>query len=251
MTNTNQPWGFWTTVGLTLLLVTILSIAEIIGSVAYVFQQIAIPANSEDVAAITKLFEAQLSRLINDGNFLSFIISVRSVMGVGILLFFCRLRNNISIRDYLGLHPFGWRQGLFWLIVLGLFVFLAEFLYQYTGRDAIPDFMQLAYDSADNKLFLWITIILLAPVFEELLFRGFLYAGFAPTSLGVSGSILLTAFLWAVVHLQYAWQEMLMVFCLGILLGLARWRSRSILLPIVLHAANNLLASIQVAAAQG
>lgn len=251
MTTANQPWGFWATVGLSLALMLILSITEIISSLAYVFHQVAIPTNSEDIEAITTLFEAQLAQVINDGNFLSFILSVRSVIGVGLLLLFCRLRNNITLRDYLGLHPFGWRQGLFWLLTLGLFVFLAEFLYQFMGRDAIPDFMRLAYASANNKLFLLITIILLAPVFEELLFRGFLYAGFASTPLGVSGSILLTAFLWAVIHLQYAWQEMLMIFILGLLLGIARWRSRSILLPIFLHAANNLLASIQVAAAQG
>ncbi len=251
MTTTNQPWGFGATVGLTLALMVILSITEVISSIAYVFQQIVIPTDSEDVEAITKLFEAQFAQLINDGNFLSFIVSVRSVVGVGLLLLFCRLRNNITVRDYLGLHPFHWRQGLLWLIVLGLFVFLSELLYQYIGRDAIPDFMQQAYASADNKIFLLITVILLAPVFEELLFRGFLYAGFSPTPLGVSGSIILTALLWAVIHFQYAWQEMVMVFIFGLILGIARWRSRSILLPIFLHAANNLLASMQVAAAQG
>ena len=45
------------------------------------------------------------------------------------------------------------------------------------------------------------------------------------SGLGVPGTILLAAGLWAAIHLQYDWFGIAQVFCLGLLFGWVRWRS--------------------------
>src|SRR5260370_238343 len=52
---------------------------------------------------------------------------------------------------------------------------------------------------------LWLAVVIAAPVSEELLFRGFLHRGWAPSWLGIAGTIILTSALWAALHQQYNW----------------------------------------------
>ena len=94
---------------------------------------------------------------------------------------------------------------------------------------------------------LWLATIIVAPVTEELLFRGFLHRGWAPSWLGVSGTIVLTSALWAALHQQYNWLGILCIFLMGLIFGWMRQRSGSTTLTIILHSLNNLFATILVA----
>ncbi len=93
---------------------------------------------------------------------------------------------------------------------------------------------------------LWFSVVVVAPVTEELFFRGFLHRGWAPSWLGVSGTIVLTSALWAVLHQQYNVFGILLIFVMGLIFGWMRQRSSSTLLPMVLHTVNNLLATVLV-----
>ena len=101
----------------------------------------------------------------------------------------------------------------------------------------------LAAKAAGVLPLLWLSTVVVAPVTEELFFRGFLHRGWAPSWLGVSGTIVVTAALWAVLHQQYNILGLLFIFVAGLILGWMRQRSGSTLLPMVLHTANNLLAT--------
>jgi membrane protease YdiL (CAAX protease family) len=91
-------------------------------------------------------------------------------------------------------------------------------------------------------------VVVVAPLGEELLFRGFLYRGWASSWLGVGGTILVTSLLWAMLHQQYNWYGILVIFCLGLLFGWLRQRSGTTTLTMILHALNNLFTMILVAA---
>jgi uncharacterized protein len=93
---------------------------------------------------------------------------------------------------------------------------------------------------------LWITVLVSAPVFEEIIFRGFLMRGWSESRLGAMGAILLSSLAFAVIHTQYNLYNMGFVLGLGLLLGVMRWRSGSTMLTIMLHAAWNLATSITV-----
>lgn len=82
--------------------------------------------------------------------------------------------------------------------------------------------------------------VLLAPLFEELLFRGAMFSAFL-RRWGLWPALAAPSLLWAVVHVQYedGW-TMLWIGGLGVLLTIIRWRSGSLYLPLTLHAAHNL-----------
>ena len=51
--------------------------------------------------------------------------------------------------------------------------------------------------------------------------------------------ILITALLWAFVHVQYDWYVIAQVFVFGVMLGWLRWATGSTILTMVLHAMIN------------
>ena len=91
-------------------------------------------------------------------------------------------------------------------------------------------------------------MVIAAPLFEEVVFRGFLFS-MLRTRAGVVASAIATAALWSIVHVQYDALELSYIFALGLLLAWARARTDSLAAPIALHAAVNLLALTQVAMA--
>jgi len=106
------------------------------------------------------------------------------------------------------------------------------------GRDVVPRFMREAYVSArsSNSLVLFfLAVVVVAPIAEEVAFRGFLFRGLSATWLGVAGAMVLTSAAWAAMHVQYDWVTLAQIFLIGLLLGWLRWASGSTLLTILLQ----------------
>jgi membrane protease YdiL (CAAX protease family) len=89
----------------------------------------------------------------------------------------------------------------------------------------------------------------LAPVQEELFFRGFLYRGLG-ASIGPWPTIVLTSAVWAFFHLQYEWFFVAEIFLLGVTFGWLRMRSGSTILTMLLHGGMNALALLQIGSTQ-
>lgn len=229
------PWGLWPTLGLGLAVIVAISLVEALGAIIYV-------ATHDGHSFRT---------LATEGDFLAAILNLRTLLGVGLIALFCRLRHNLTVVEYLALHRIAWRTTVVWLGILAVFIGATLLLYHLLGRDATPEFMKQTYANTTWLPLLWITVVVTAPLFEEVFFRGFLFAGLQHSWLSHRGAIVFTALLFAVIHLQYDWPEMIVVFLLGIMLGVARWLSGSLYVPILLHATNNLAAMINVAYLQG
>lgn len=90
-------------------------------------------------------------------------------------------------------------------------------------------------------------IVIAAPIIEEVFFRGFLMTGLSSTFVGSYGAILISSIIWASIHVQYEFHYLVVIFLLGILLGVARLKSGSLFLAIILHSSVNLLSVIEVA----
>jgi len=83
--------------------------------------------------------------------------------------------------------------------------------------------------------------ILVAPVVEELFFRGFLYPVLARAT-GVTAGILLTAAAFAVVHagqLAQAWIPLMVIFGVGIAFTAVRARTKSVATTVLMHMSYN------------
>jgi membrane protease YdiL (CAAX protease family) len=87
-----------------------------------------------------------------------------------------------------------------------------------------------------------ISVIIVAPIAEEFLFRGFLFSQLKRTHLGGWGAVTLSSFLWTIIHFQYEPLILLALFIFGIFLGYIRMAYNSLSLPIILHAINNTIA---------
>jgi membrane protease YdiL (CAAX protease family) len=89
--------------------------------------------------------------------------------------------------------------------------------------------------------------VIIGPVTEEIVFRGFLFRGLSASFLGVAGTLIVTSIAWALLHVQYDWLTVAQIFLIGLLLGWLRWASGSTLLTISLHVLANLVATIEAA----
>ncbi len=87
-----------------------------------------------------------------------------------------------------------------------------------------------------------LAVCVLGPIAEELIFRGWIYGALVKTRAGVAGAIVLTAAGWAVLHYAYDWRVIGVIFVDGLLLGLTRWRTRSIFPNFAQHMLYNLYA---------
>ncbi len=89
-------------------------------------------------------------------------------------------------------------------------------------------------------------IVVMAPVGEEILFRGFLYHGIAVSRWGHVAAILGTTAVFALLPSQYYWYGIVSVAVIGLYLGVVRHQTGSVLLTMSLHAVANAYATVEV-----
>jgi len=88
----------------------------------------------------------------------------------------------------------------------------------------------------------WLLLAMLvvgAPLFEELWFRGFLFPALAKSRIGVAGAAMVSSGLWAAMHVGYPPQVLVVVFLIGLMLTSVLLRTGSLWLPVVCHAVYN------------
>jgi CAAX protease family protein len=242
LTNWEKPvkkvWGGWATFGFALLIGLGIGVVQAVITVVYVLGVYS-GELAQDPYALTEL-------LMFDGTFIVISAAVQAIVGIGLVLIFIKARSNATITGYLAIRRISWKT--VWL-TLGVTMALVLL---YTAMNVLfkapqeSDFMLKAYLNCTVPVLFWVAIVILAPLFEELVFRGFLYASWSQTRMGATGAIILLALLWAVQHVQYGWYEIFQIFLLGIVLGLLRKRTGSIWSPLLMHTAWNLLAMVQI-----
>jgi hypothetical protein len=93
-----------------------------------------------------------------------------------------------------------------------------------------------------NSVLRVLVICFAGPAMEELVFRGVLFALLLRTPIKGWGTVVLTAALWSVLHWDYSANVVFVIFVGGVILGSARLKSGSVLLPIFMHVLWNLFA---------
>jgi len=102
-----------------------------------------------------------------------------------------------------------------------------------------PDFLTDAFKPSENNIF-WLslfTVALIAPVLEEIIFRGIILKGLL-CQYSPAKAIVVSSIIFGLVHLN-PWQ-FLGAFGIGIISGWIYWRTKNLLLPIIMHISNNL-----------
>ena len=229
-------WGWLGTLLWSAIIAAVFIVTQITAATAYI-------VISENITDISKL---DLQRFAEDGDVLT-VSTWSSFFICGLLVVLAVVtKPGAKLRHYLALNAISWRM-LFFAVILTLLMTLAIDLVSGLFNRPMPNTVIETYRSADHLLLFWLAVVVAAPVFEELFFRGFLHASIANTRLGVAGAIVIPAAVWAIIHLQYESFEMAIIFSMGMLLGLARWITKSLYAPILIHALNNFISNLQVA----
>jgi membrane protease YdiL (CAAX protease family) len=156
-------------------------------------------------------------------------------------------RHGLDAGVYLGLTRFSLRHFLTGVLALATLAAALYAIAHFAKLDIVPTFQTDTYTSArrDGWLVpLLLAAVVVAPIGEEIMFRGFLYRGWVRPGSVVTPILVLTL-LWTGMHLQYDWFGMSQVFLTGLLLGWLRWLSGSTALTIVLHMLVNLEATFE------
>jgi membrane protease YdiL (CAAX protease family) len=155
-----------------------------------------------------------------------------------------------SLTEYLALVPPRRRDVLIGLAATAGFAIAVDVVTYLTGRDLVPPTVVNMYVTSRDTgtlIYLLLGVVIAAPLTEEMIFRGFLFRGWSQTRFGAVLATLLTAPLWASLHMQYDWFFMGHIVLIGLMLGWLRARSGSLLLTMGLHALLNAWAMVEVA----
>ena len=171
------------------------------------------------------------------------LLFAQSVLGLGLLVLTIKGREPDRVLETLAVQPVALRPVLIWCAITLAYI-AGVGVIEYLVREAfdIP-FMGEELPIEIGLLYV-LDIIILAPIFEEALFRGFLLPALVPTRLGRSGAILATSLGFSLLHVQYDFIGMAMIFGFGVILGMARMRYGTVLLPIALHMLLNTVGTI-------
>lgn len=191
-------------------------------------------------------YSQQLANVPTNGILLSLMTICTAIICSGLILYLAR-RSEIGIDELLALKPVSVWQLVFWVAVLLGFAIVSNLVAMSFEQDIVTDFARDLFLNAGNMYLLFFAVVVAGPVFEELFFRGFVYHGLANSRLQAAGAIILTALIWTMVHAQYDWYVKGNIFVIGILFGLARYRSGSILPPLVMHVLMNGVSMVEVA----
>src|SRR5262245_1178587 len=134
------------------------------------------------------------------------------------------------------------------ILILAALIIVGDTVSWLAGRHIVDRFQSDIYQAAKNANLLpllLIAIIVLIPIGEETLFRGFLFSGWLRSPRVAWPVILLTAAIFAIIHVQYDWFLIVQVFIFGVFFGWARWASGSTILTMLLHALVNLEGTIE------
>lgn len=232
------PWGALATVFFTGVAGALFFLVQLAVIVLYVAARV---ARTPDLD-----LRAVAAGLDSDGLLFGLAELVAAPVTIGFVFLLAWARKGPPVRDYLALRPASRSTTLRWLLYTALLLAALDRASVLAGYPVVPDWMKEIYRTAHFPMLLFFAIVVLAPVFEELLFRGFVFEGLRRSRLGVTGTIVLASAAWACVHLQYEWFYVGQIFGLGVLLGVARAQADSVVLPILMHSVSNGIASIQM-----
>jgi uncharacterized protein len=228
-----KVWGLWATLGFAIL--------------AFVLGQ------AMGIAVLTMVKNFDPARVDYDGTAVAVYTLVGNPVEIITLVLATRLSGSDALA-YLGLDIPRRRDiaiaaaGLLAVILADDGITLA------LGKEMVPAFQLELHRTAQAEgtlPWLWVAILVAAPVGEELLFRGFMFRGFVHEPRDALPAILVLALIWSLLHVQYDWLGTAQVFLIGVLFGFVRWRSGSTTLVILLHMLLNLESVVETVFVMG
>jgi hypothetical protein len=227
-----EPLGRLATLGWALL---VLAIGQVAGTLAVVSWNLAhgLPA---------------LAMTGYDGKMVALLTLVTNPVQVALFAWVARGRAGADPAAYLGLTRFSLRDLLLGVLLLAALAAVIESIKRLAGFDPVTTFETEIYATSRAEGWLpplILAIVVVGPIGEEIMFRGFLFRGWVTADWRGAFAVVVITLLWSAMHIQYDWFGITQVFVTGLLLGWIRWRTASTALTIVLHMLVNLESTIE------
>ena len=97
---------------------------------------------------------------------------------------------------------------------------------------------------SEDTFTVFLLVSFFAPIIEEILFRGIIQKGMINNGVKPRNAIIISALVFGLVHFN-PWQ-FIGAFLLGLVLGVVYFKTKSLLMPILLHFFNNTIAAIMM-----
>ncbi|MEA2016215.1 MAG: type II CAAX endopeptidase family protein [Actinomycetota bacterium] len=179
---------------------------------------------------------------ISNASFVVFYV-VQIILMLGVVWFFAIFKRQSGLRD-LGLRYYSILKTIWYSFISLVAIFIVRFLYYdlllYTlfGIEAPSSKIEVLIKSGNVSInTLMIIVALIAPLSEEIFFRGFLYQAFKK-NWGVNAGLFLSSFLFAAVHFEI--YRFIPIMIIGWLLAYLFEKTKSLLPAIFLHGVYNL-----------
>ncbi len=198
---------------------------------------------------------AQMPDIGSDGVAVTCVIFISIPIQVLLLAAFAQRRGH-DVWGYLGLTVPKRSEVIFGVVCTAALIVGGNLLSWLLGQNIVTSFQTGIFHTAAEAgplamVMLWLAVIVVTPIGEEIMFRGFAFRGWLRSPHDAWAVIVITAGLWALIHLQYDWYVTGQIFAFGLMLGWMRWATGSTLLTILLHAMINLEGMLEtVVAAQ-
>lgn len=235
----NRYWGLWATIGFSFIICFVFILVQVVAMALLGDFIISMQPDKEPAFVI--------ETLESNGLFLAITLLFTSVICSGLIITFAALHRRTPVKEYLHFLPVTPKEMLPYMGLILLFAASYNGLCYLLDKPIVPGFMITAYQSAVIYPLFFFTFIVAAPFLEELFFRGFLLDGLRQSFFGPVAAVIITAIFWGIIHTQYELFEMIFIVGMGLMLGYARIRTRSILAPFCMHAMVNSIAMIEVA----
>jgi membrane protease YdiL (CAAX protease family) len=230
-----EPWGLWTTLGLSLLVILTFFILQT-GVVAIFF-----------IAWMAQGWKPNPEELESNGLLLSSATWITMPLCLALVALFVKLRRSWSLKEYLALGRVSpWRVAG-WCLITAVLIASAGVILSWGDLSLDSSYMVNAYQTAYWLPLFWAALLIAAPLFEEIFFRGFMFRGIQNSLLGVPGATVITALAWSLLHIQYNGWIVTLIFLGGVFFGIARWASGSVFVTIAMHFIWNLISLVETA----
>ena len=228
------PWSGWWTLLLAVTAVVIFNLGQVLFylPVQKMFEGLGLAAKAGDLEEGVNL----------DGDVVGLVAFLVIFVVCPFCLWVAQMRPGWRGMDYLGSEKVAWWQWPLWIGVTFGVMILGGVFSQLMGEAETHESMVEMANTTDLPVLLFLGVAIGAPLTEEFIFRGLLFRGWRESPLGLWGTLVVTSALWTAMHGQYGWVQLVVLFTLGIVFGLARQRTGSVWVPVGMHFFNNGLA---------
>ncbi|RHW75539.1 CPBP family intramembrane glutamic endopeptidase [Colwellia sp. RSH04] len=173
---------------------------------------------------------------------------IAAILSIPLIKKTSNLKENTSLLTFLGIQ-WAERVTLVRVLLIGVGFYLFNSLLTYALSINTPQFMldvKAQTNTVFDLLMLVIGVCIVAPIIEEIIFRGHAYSRLIKSRAGITGTIIITSLVFTIIHTQYETIVLLTLLPFAFLLGYVRYKTGNLVYCIALHIQLNIFSTIEL-----